>query len=261
MGNRLTMLRVLVYHGISRQPAGTSQYQFGVPLPQFQAQIEQLAAAGYDFVDADAALAFLCNGKALPRRAVLVTFDDCYASIAPAVKWLAAQRIRGVAFAIAGSLRPGAPIEGLTEPLLDKAGLVELRDHGCEIGAHSNTHRRLTLLTSFQRRQEIAGSIARLQEEGLGPVRMFAYPYGAYDRAVYDDTRRSGVLAAVTVDAGIVRAGDDPLRLRRIEIFASDRGTPFLHKVATGGLNPLRAVWGSVRRHAIMTRTVSGGVL
>lgn len=256
----MSSVRILCYHAINQYPHGARDYRYGVPLARFQEQIEQLSAAGYEFIDTDALLAFLRRDRRLPDRAVLLTFDDCYANIAPAVKWLAAQRIRGIAFAIAGALTPGTPIEGMTEPLLlDRDGLAELVEHGFEIGAHSDRHPCLPRITPEQRQQEIVGSVARLREAGLGEIRVFAYPYGQYNRAVYEDVRRSGVLAAMTIDKGRVRRGDDPFRLKRIEIYADDHGAGFLRKVATGGVDPLRAAWGSLRRQALMSRVVHGG--
>jgi hypothetical protein len=56
-------------------------------------------------------------------------------------------------------------------------------------------------------------------EEGMGvPVSSVAYPHGAESEFVRRAVADLGFQAAVTCSRGISRLGDDPLRLRRIEV-------------------------------------------
>ena len=69
---------------------------------------------------------------------------------------------------------------------------------------------------------ELAADTVRARtilEEGLGaPVPTLAYPYGAENEFVRRVIADLGFSTAVTCEPGISRLGDDPLRLRRIEV-------------------------------------------
>jgi peptidoglycan/xylan/chitin deacetylase (PgdA/CDA1 family) len=66
----------------------------------------------------------------------------------------------------------------------------EIHRMGAEIGSHSVTHRDLTKLSEEEVDSELAQSRASLEELVGGPVRSFAYPYGAYTPQVVRAVRR-----------------------------------------------------------------------
>ena len=112
----------------------------------------------------------------------------------------------------------------------------------------------LTSLEGDELRTEIAGSLDDLEAARLGRPELFAYPGGEYDAAVRDACRAAGVRAAFTTEPGLVRPGDGPLSLRRIEVFPADTGIRFRLKVATAGTIPFTrvglrlAMWRRARR-------------
>jgi len=100
----------------------------------------------------------------------------------------------------------------------DQARALKQAKH--TIGAHTLTHPNLTHVTKDEARWEITGSKAAI-EKALGePVRHFSYPHPALDpewnAETVEITRESGFRSAVVTASGRVRAGDDPLELRRI---------------------------------------------
>ena len=75
---------------------------------------------------------------------------------------------------------------------------------GHEIGAHTQTHQHLSLLTAEQRTAEIAGSKQELMAHGLAPL-TFAYPYGDYGyptSSIGLIVKNAGYLGARDSDAG-----------------------------------------------------------
>jgi peptidoglycan/xylan/chitin deacetylase (PgdA/CDA1 family) len=102
----------------------------------------------------------------------------------------------------------------------------EVRDLGSRplhtIGAHTARHLWLPTQLPDVQRSEIVESRQKLERLLARPVLAFAYPYGAHD----DSTRRlvgeAGFTSAVTVRAGRVSSGTNPLLLPRIEIRAGD---------------------------------------
>jgi peptidoglycan/xylan/chitin deacetylase (PgdA/CDA1 family) len=230
-----TVIRVLAYHAIADRPPGHHQRRYGVPRHTFLQQIDEIASAGYHFIDADRFLAHLDRGVALPRHPVLVTFDDCHETILDAAEILERRGIPAVAFAIGISLGASAlPVDGVGT-VLNRAGLDRLRRYGVEIGAHSCTHPVLTALPDAQLWDETGGVLARFEEAGMPRPRLYAYPYGSHDARVRDCVRRAGAAAAFTVRPGVVRRSADAFALPRIELFRGDTGLALRSKLDTGG--------------------------
>jgi peptidoglycan/xylan/chitin deacetylase (PgdA/CDA1 family) len=232
-------LRVLAYHAIADLPGSSVVTPFGVPPGLFRRQIEHLRRAGVHFVSPTEFAHFLRRGGGLPPRPMLLTFDDAYKDLLEIRGFLADRGIPGVVFAVSGRLGGsnawdealGAP----SLPLLDANDLRLLAEAGLEVGAHSRTHRPLTQLSETDLVDEIAGSVAELQAAGLPRPRMFAYPEGAFDERVKDQTQAAGLEATFTTLPGLVRPGQNPHEVPRIEIMRDDSGWRFLWKVFRAG--------------------------
>ncbi len=229
-------LRVLCYHSISDLSGATLLENYGIPSQQFQKHLDLLQKAGFHFIDANEFLQFLQGKAGLPRRPVLLTFDDCYQdNLDAALPILREQNIPAIAFAVSqrlGSTNNWDEPNGATQiPLLDADGLRELATGGVTIGSHSRTHPMLNRLPVEQLSSEIAGSIADLEEIGLSKPLLLAYPHGEYDENVILAAQEAGIQAAFTVERGLVQPKQNPYQLPRIEILRGDVGWKFLGKV------------------------------
>lgn len=229
-------VRVLAYHAIADLAHDQLLAQYGIPAPQFRSQLEALRADGFTFISPDELLRYLRDGADLPRRPVLVTFDDCYEDLlTAALPVLREYETPAVAFAVAGHLGGtnewDQRIGATTRRLLGADGLRALAASGVEIGAHSLNHKSLPMLTSEELENEIAGAIASLTDAGLRRPRLFAYPYGEHDATVRQAVADADLEAAFALGGGLVRYRADPLRVARIEILRSDTGRKFLQKV------------------------------
>ncbi len=91
-----------------------------------------------------------------------------------------------------------------------------------EIGAHTLSHLDLTKHGADVRRHEMVWNKRNLERATGRAVNILAYPYGLYDDETVTITRECGFTAAVTVDAGTVRAGVDRFRIPRAEPPALD---------------------------------------
>jgi peptidoglycan/xylan/chitin deacetylase (PgdA/CDA1 family) len=233
-------LRVLAYHAIRDLADAPVVKSYAVPPELFGRHLNLLRRAGFSFVSADEFLHFLYEGGGLPRRPLLLTFDDGYEELLDVVLPMLKERaIPAVVFAVSGFVGgTNAWDEAIGAPrlrLLDANGLRELARAGVEIGAHSRTHRPLTRVSEEELSGEVAGSVSDLEAGGLRRPRMFAYPEGEYDLKAREATKRAGLKAAFTVRAGRVRPGLSPYEIPRIEIMREDRGLGFLWKVITAG--------------------------
>ncbi len=234
-------VRVLCYHALVDLRGGPLA-EYGVPADALARQLRLLRRCGVRFVGLDEALRAAGGERGVPRRAVLVTFDDCYADLlALGLPVLQAAGVPAVAYAVADRVgatntwdaRLGAP----TLPLLDAAGLRALEEGGVEVGVHGATHVPLTSVSADPAAlaHETRGATDLLRGLGL-TGRTFAYPHGAHDAAAREAVADAGLRAAFTVGPGVVRPGADLLQLPRVEVLRSDgAGLRFLLKVWSGG--------------------------
>jgi peptidoglycan/xylan/chitin deacetylase (PgdA/CDA1 family)/GT2 family glycosyltransferase len=228
-------LRILCYHAIADLRDDPVLRDYGIAPDSFGGQLDRLVERGFAFIGADELCAFLAGRARLPRRAVLLTFDDCYAELKAVARDILLPRgIPAVAFAVTEKAsnewdeRLGARRLGL----LDREGLRELRRSGVEIGCHSRTHRPLPTLDDAELASETQGAADALEQAGLPRPRLFAYPYGEHDARTAAAVCSAGDVAAFSVRAGVATSRSDPFALPRVEILARDSGWRFRAKTA-----------------------------
>jgi peptidoglycan/xylan/chitin deacetylase (PgdA/CDA1 family) len=239
-------LRILAYHAIADLHDDPVLAEYGVSPRLFAAQLDGLVAHGWSFVDLDAVLAALAGEASLPRRALLVSFDDCYTDLLDVAAPLLVEReIRAVAFAIAGHLggindwdhHKGAA----SSSLLDPAGLSRLPAQGIEVGAHTYSHRPLPEVPAAEVEREVAGAADALEAVGLPRPRAFSYPYGRWSPELAAAVREAGYAVAFTTAWGDPRPGGNPFTVPRVEVHASDTPRKLRQKLALAGWpGPLR---------------------
>jgi len=110
---------------------------------------------------------------------------------------------------------------------------------GLDIGAHTVTHRTLTMLDDSDLGIEVATSSDIISHLTAVRPNFFSYPYGIWDGRVRDAVRRAGYRAAVTLDFGLNRLGTDACELRRINVPASISNPAFAGWAA--GIRPRSA--------------------
>ena len=180
-------------------------------------------------VPLDEALARLADGSA-PMRSVVVTFDDAWSGTREyAMDVLVEHKIRATLY---------VPTAFLDRPRhVSRAQLLELRDAGIQIGAHTRTHPDLRGCSDSQLEYEVAGSRMDLEDLLNSSVDSFAYPSGLHDRRVVTAVGRAGFRSAITTRRGWLRHGSNPLRIRRS--FVEDFALETFVAGARGGMNVL----------------------
>jgi peptidoglycan/xylan/chitin deacetylase (PgdA/CDA1 family) len=96
-----------------------------------------------------------------------------------------------------------------------------LRTSGHDIGSHTETHPDLGQITTEEARREIGGGSFRLDAELGEHSGLFAYPFGGRGNISEENQlmlKDLGLRCSLSAYGGTVRAGDDPLRLKRITI-------------------------------------------
>jgi peptidoglycan/xylan/chitin deacetylase (PgdA/CDA1 family) len=207
---------VLSYHRLGRNRA-----KMTVDPSDFEAQLRWLRDNGYHVVRLDDLARFLAGEQALPRKSVVLTFDDGYASFYEyALPLLRKYGVPATLFLYTDFI--GLP-DGLSWGQLKEivaSGLVE-------IGGHSRTHVDLAERSDGETDQAYRRSVLAelvqprtLLERRLGiTLRYFAYPYGSANDEVVDMLRQQRFELGLTVSPGGNAFYAAPMLLRRTMIF------------------------------------------
>lgn len=208
-----------MYHRVGPEPRGAAVTDaLTVPPAEFAADMRWLRRAGYHAVSEQQLFGALEHAWRLPRRPVVITFDDGYRDVlwnaAPVLHRL---RMPATMYVVTGR------ISGPDPSFLTWDELRMLERRGVAIGSHTVDHVELTRLAPPVALRELVDSRLAL-ERGLGhPVRWFAYPAGRYDRLAEQLVGRAGYALAVTTRPGVLQSGARPFELHRIEVLD---GTP-----------------------------------
>jgi peptidoglycan/xylan/chitin deacetylase (PgdA/CDA1 family) len=182
---------VLCYHQI-RTPSSADDPDarpYIVRPAVFAAQMRALKRAGYTTVTGEALVDHLARGSPLPRKPVLLTFDDAsagqYTHALPILR-----RYHFVATFFVMTVVLGKP------GWLTRAQVRALDRAGMTIGSHTWDHKEVTAYTAADWPREVIEPTRALERLVGHRVRLFAYPYGLHDRAAVAQLRRAGFSAA-----------------------------------------------------------------
>jgi peptidoglycan/xylan/chitin deacetylase (PgdA/CDA1 family) len=205
---RRAVVPILMYHVIGRPPAGAPFRQLWVSPGHFAAQLRALAARGYHPVTLRQAFAAWRHGAPLPRRPVVLSFDDGYRTDATVAARLL--RRRGwpavLDLAIRNAGRGGIPVHDLHRLVRD----------GWEIDSHTVDHADLTTVGPHRLRSELVRSKAWIHRVLGVRARFFCYPAGRFDPGVEAAVRAAGYDGATTELPGAATAASNRFALPRV---------------------------------------------
>ena len=224
---------VLAYHAIS----SAWETPLAVREEELRRQLTLLARRGYEGFTLQEAERLRREGR-LPRRAVVVTFDDGFASVLKARPILAALGYPATVFVVAAFVEradtlswPGMDDGPAAERIpLSWDELRELAQAGWEVGSHTMSHPLLTGLDDASVDDELVES-RRLVSRRLGGCTTLAYPYGVADERVARRAQAAGYTAGcVLVHSHRV---DEPYRRPRVNLARGDGGIRLALKLST----------------------------
>ncbi len=219
--SRVRELPVLMYHRVAAEEPPPTGFNLHVSQSAMDRQLCYLRSHGFvsiGFMD--------LLGRPLPRKPVILTFDDGYEDLYHYLfPLLGKYRMKAVLYLL-GNRRPRNNFwdlkDGYPEASLLKPSQIKemLRSGLVEFGAHSMSHSDLTALSPGEIRKEIGGSKKALESFLKIPVVSFAYPYGAVNSGIKAAAAREGFSFGVAVDSGPVLFAKDLLEIRRIMVFS-----------------------------------------
>ena len=224
------LVPILVYHDLA--PLAKGRMVMGAK--GFEEQMRYLKANGYRVITLKEYVEFVSLQRQLPKKSVLITFDDGYRSFVryayPVLKELG---FSATLFIYTDYVAAGG--NAFTWPELKK-----LSDEGFAIQAHSKSHGDMVRANA----EGAAEYDKRLEAELVQPKALFqknlgyapdiiAYPYGRQDDAVVRRTKERGYVAAFTVRRQGSQSFVDPHRIHRIQIYPEMRMDDFVKSLST----------------------------
>jgi peptidoglycan/xylan/chitin deacetylase (PgdA/CDA1 family) len=189
------LVPILCYHNMGPQTRG----RLVMSASAFEEQMRYLKREGYHVITLKQFLDFAALRQQLPRKTVVLTFDDGWRSF------------KEFAYPILKELGFPATLFIYTDFIgariaLSWPELKELAQDGFDIEAHSKTHEDMRRKPSeseedYNRRMqvELVQVLAVFQQRVGQSPKILAYPYGSHDDGVVKRTRDAGYIAALDV--------------------------------------------------------------
>jgi peptidoglycan/xylan/chitin deacetylase (PgdA/CDA1 family) len=230
----------LCYHSVTRlREAIPHELKLHLPLALFAAHLDYLQRHCHVIPLAEY-LAARREGRRLPDRSVVLTFDDGTRNFLTVVAPLLVERnLPATAFIITKcaaereGFRPGEEW-ALADDYM-RLSWAEVRalaaTPGIEIGSHSHTHKDLTTAAPEEVEQELRESYEAVVEHTGEPRPALAYPYGRTSEAARETARALGYSCALTSALGGNDARADLFELRRVVVAGDDDVATFAARV------------------------------
>ncbi len=172
-GEQTLDCRILLYHEFYETAPAESKYSVASTPKRFEENIQQILAAGYKIIPLNALLEYQSGERALPKKSVILTFDDGYVSNYTMIyPLLQKYNIHATIFMSVASVDMPNKMSWDQLREMDQSGLVEIQSHSWDHDDH-------TAMSESRLRNQVFDSFSHLEYElGERSARLFAYPYG-----------------------------------------------------------------------------------
>ena len=210
------LVPVLVYHNISAQDKG----KLSIASKTFDTQIRQLHDEGFQAITLADFMAFTAGRRQLPRKSVLLTFDDGYKSFVQYARPILKDYGFGATlFVYSDFIGAGSG--------LSWQELRTLSEQGYDVQAHSKSHANLRRKegeseAAYAKRieAELAYPLSLFKKNLPRPVDALAYPYGEMDDELVPFVAKYGYAVAFTVRRQSNPAFASLLKISRAQIYS-----------------------------------------
>nr|WP_275980430.1 polysaccharide deacetylase family protein [Halalkalibacter alkaliphilus] len=216
---------VLLYHVVKPDPDPTNPWQLS--LEEFEKHMAYLKENGYRTLTIKQYFNILDKKAAMPKKAVLLTFDDNSDDFYPYVyPVLQKYGMKATQFTVSDW------VDGSWNMTSNE--ILTVMEEGIDIQNHTVTHPFLTSLSKAEQYSEINDATTALKELTGKTTNVFAYPYGDYNVDTISVLEELGFKGAFKVGGGISTSESDRFELPRIMILQEHTLDDFKRMVKTG---------------------------
>lgn len=240
-------VRILNYHSIRSDMKTRGFGHSSISGRVFSAQMKYLKEKNYNVIDLDDFIQWKENGRPIPPKTVILTFDDGFAdNYVNAFPIISRYSFRAVLSVITEYVDGATPFPWLIQdPLknrdrrqtglpLSRTQIKAMRQFGMTIASHARSHRNLSGLDKNEVKEEIFGSKKDLENMLGETVKYFTYPYGSWGDFDNEDKKiveSAGYRAALSTKVGRNDMKSDLYELFRIPIYNRDGLSNFKRKL------------------------------
>lgn len=201
---------VLMYHSISNE---NDNNLMKVPKDQFSSQMKYLKDNGYYTLSANEFYNFIVNDVPVPKKSVLITFDDGYQNqYDNAYPILKKYKFHATMFIITNYLDKGTLY-------LKSNELKEMSDNGIDIESHTLNHAKLDKLSYSDQLANLKDSKDKLENICGKAVRFIAYPYGYFNINTVKACQKADYLMGFTTSGKWANTEKGVYAVNRIYVF------------------------------------------
>ncbi|MEX0648881.1 MAG: polysaccharide deacetylase family protein [Balneolaceae bacterium] len=228
-------IKVLMYHRVVEEDRCRSRYS--VTSKNFRQQLRMLQLLNITPVTFEDYHLYLKGKLTLPKNPIILTFDDGHLdTFTNAYPILQEFDMKAVIFVMGNRELQYADWDGEEiekTPLMKDEHILEMREAGFEIGAHSMTHAPLSTLKSEELKWEISVSKKNIENLLQENIYSFAYPYGRVNRQVQSLVLQEGFRFGCGVYTGSPRFGASIFDIRRLSVLSGTGLMQYFLKVLT----------------------------
>ncbi|GMA63165.1 polysaccharide deacetylase family protein [Alicyclobacillus fastidiosus] len=222
---------ILEYHQADYIPGNS----LGLRSEQFLKEAQWLSDHGYHTINFGQLYAAMYHGYQLPKKPILITFDDGYESvyrnIFPILKKFNQQ---ATVFMISNYVGLHGKWPMLTKDelrIMENSGLVDVE-------SHSATHSDLATASGREAHREIIQSSHDLEKITGHPIRFFCYPSGRYNSTTVKVLKENGYLLATVQGHQPASLTQGPYALHRIPVYQTTSLENFAEYLSHEGEKP-----------------------
>jgi peptidoglycan/xylan/chitin deacetylase (PgdA/CDA1 family) len=212
---------VLCYHQLRNWRSGDSPYNrlnLICPPKYFRAHLDALAEDGWTTISPAHYLRHLTMGAVLPRKPVMLSFDDGSAGQAhEGLAQLAKRGMTGTFFVMTVVLGK--------RTWMSIRDIHRLADASMTIGSHTWDHHAVSNLSGRAWKVQLEQSRETLRKASGQSVEHFAYPYGEISANAYPHLKKAGYKTAFQLEAKPLSPAAPLYTLRRSIVVSTWSGT------------------------------------
>jgi len=218
---------VLMYHYLGT-PGDESDEPYYVSGGRFDKQMHLLWSRGYQSVGMKDLVAACRNGKRLPAKPFVITFDDGHQSFhGTGVPVLEKYGFSATMFLITSRIG--------NKGYLDWPEIIELSERNIDFESHGVMHSILTRIDSSEAETEIIRSKEILEDRLGREVCGYAYRGGHFNENIKSMIRSAGYHYAVCSRQGLNDPAADLFEVKRRSVKESDNASRFWKKISPNG--------------------------
>ncbi len=185
---------ILCYHHIRPLAPGKKTRDYEVEPADFAAQMKALSDQGYKTILPDQLYAYLANGKAIPAKTMMLTFDDTDEE-----QFLIGRRemnkygFKGVFFIMTISMNKPR--------YMTSAQIKQLSDEGNAVCCHTWDHHMVTKYIADDWVKQLDKPRKKLEDLIGKKINYFAYPFGLWNVAAISKLHESGIKMAFSLSS------------------------------------------------------------